>query len=222
MGKNLASAALLAVLGLSLLPASADPLRTVVYRYESDARLNGGAASGSAAGQIAVAVVQATADGGLVVDVTQTVDRTDRPMQTIRCAIYGRTLDVICDQNVGSTFQETALLQYLGRFFYDPAVVQHGTWHASPQIKNGEKVDNQFTITKADGDLLTLSLARREQGVGFINKTDGTVLYNTAFELPVSIRLASSTDGRHGLDDINMSFSLLTDSMAKAASENSH
>src|SRR5277367_1271573 len=95
--------ALSAMVALAPVAAQAAPIRTLVYHFSYDARSFGSAPSAGGgtvsenstfgtsarAGKLTVEVMAATGDGGLVVDVTEFVDRADRPMQKIRCAIYG-------------------------------------------------------------------------------------------------------------------------------------
>jgi hypothetical protein len=95
--------------------AQAAPIRTLAYHFAIDSRGFGTSAGAGAhgvvstfqsastvarSGRLSVDVIQATQDDGLVVDVTETIDRVLRPLQTVRCALYGATNDVICDQNL--------------------------------------------------------------------------------------------------------------------------
>jgi hypothetical protein len=216
----------------SVATAQADaPIRTLVYQYSYDARGFGGkgAAIGivndrgtgtaSRTGQITVSVVAATSDGGLVVDITQTVDRTPRPRETIRCAIYGVTTDVVCDQNVPTTREETVLLSYLGRQFYDASRLDaQGEWHTSPKVNFGTvSIQNTFKATKTDGSIVTIAVDREERNGDFRATTTGTVLYDSALEVPTSVRVAIAGAQNRGQGDMNVSLTLLSDSMAKAA-----
>lgn len=232
----IASALLIATFSLLAAPASAAPLRTLVYHFEMDARgfganaIAGSSPTGGAvmsegtdmgsvsrSGKIKAEVIQAASDGGLVVDVTESVDRTDRDMQTVRCAIYGRTLTVICDQNLFTTEEETVLLTYLGRAFLNmDALDDKKHWHVVTPMSNVH-IDSDFTITKTDGDLLTMSLQKKERGgpSGETEDTSGTMIYNGALNVPQAIKLATerAADGSNG--DMNMKLDLLTDSMNK-------
>ncbi len=218
----------------------AAPLRTLTYHFSFDARgfgssiattgngaviENGLAGTNSRSGSIRVDVIQATGDGGLVVDVTEHVDRDLHDLQTIRCAVYGGTQRVICDQNLHATSEETVLLQYLGRFFYDASKVDSsGHWHVSPPLYRGFSVDNDYTIKKRDGNVLTISISRRESGGGYLATTDGTLIYDAAFDVPDSIKMSTSSQRAGGQGDMNVELKLLTDSMsnARAASSAPH
>jgi hypothetical protein len=221
----------------NLATAQADaPIRTLVYQYSYDARGFGGngAAVGiindrgngtaSRTGEITVAVAAATQDGGLVVDVTQTIDRTPRPLETIRCALYGITTDVVCDQNVPPTREETVLLSYLGRQFYDASRLDpQAEWHTSPKVNFGTvSIQNTFQATKTDGSIVTIAVNREERNGDFRATTTGTVLYDTATEVPTSVRVAIAGTRTRSQGDANVSLTLVSDSMAKASSQNPH
>ncbi len=235
-----AYALLVLVLALAPLCARADaPLRTVVYRYTMDARgffgapstsvygavsENGAAGTAGRTGTIRVDVVKATSDGGLVVDVTQNIDRELHPLQTLRCAIYGRTEDVVCDQNVGATSTETVLLSYFGRYFYEPSRVDAaGRWHTSPQIHDkGVQIDNDFTVTKTDASLLTIKIARTEKGGGYMATTEGSLVYDTALDVPDAVHVAVTTQRSGEQGDMNVQLQLVSDSMAAQSGQTSH
>jgi hypothetical protein len=238
MRKLVAIPALALLLGAAAAPVQTAPIRTLVYHFTIDARGFGTAAgagahgvvstfqsasSGARSGQLRVEVAQATQDGGLVVDVTETIDRVLRPLQTVRCALYGATTDVICDQNLNPTSEEKTLLTYLGRAFYDPASVDaNGHWHTTPKIHGVLAVDNNFTVTATDGDVLTIGVARRESGGGYLAVTSGTLLYDGKMDIPTSIHLAVSAQRAGGQGDQNVDLKLLSDSMADSSSINSH
>lgn len=217
--------------------AQADaPIRTLVYQYSYDARGFGGngAAIGivndrgngtaSRTGRITVEVAAATQDGGLVVDVTQTIDRTPRPLETIRCALYGITTDVVCDQNVPATREETVLFSYLGRQFFDASRLDpQSVWHTSPKVNFGTvSIQNTFRATKTEGSIVTIAVDREERNGDFRATTTGTVLYDTAMEAPTSVRVAIAGTRTRSQGDANVSLTLVSDSMGSAASPNPH
>lgn len=178
--------------------------------------------SDARSGSIRVDVMAATGDGGLVVDVTEHVDRELHDLQTIRCAVYGRTQTVICDQNLHATSEQTVLLQYLGRFFYDPSKLDAGGhWRISPPLRPGFTVDNDYTVKKTDGNILTVAISRRESGGGYLGKTDGTLMYDAAMNVPDTIKITTSSQRGAGQGDMNVELKLLNDSMAAAAATQS-
>jgi len=216
------------ILGLTLLAAlapamaGADPLRTLVYRFSYDAHGFGGTpsmgggvvsengTSGSAGrtGKITVDVISATPDGGLVVDVGEDIDRRYPPLQRVRCAVYGQTLDVVCDQNVGETIEEHALLFFLGRDFYDPSRLDaQGSWHPAPRVHGSGDVSVKNTLTVADPSAtpLTIAVKREEVSRGF--------------------QATSTASSARGQSDRNVTLELISDSMASpgpVASPNPH
>ncbi|MBV8636486.1 MAG: hypothetical protein JO322_00235 [Candidatus Eremiobacteraeota bacterium] len=217
-------------------------LRSVLYHFSMDSRgfsssismggpyggnveENGSMGSGSRTGTIRLDVIRATQDGGLVVDVTEQIDRRLKDLQTVRCAVYGKSQDVICDQNLSATPEETVLLQYVGRFFYDPAGVDaSGQWHTSPKVLvyRNMTIDNQYTVTKTDGDILTVKIDRSEKGAAYSSKTDGTLLYDARLDIPDAVKIATTAQRASGEGDMNLELKLLTDSMAPATNQTSH
>lgn len=235
-----AASILILVLALSPLVALADkPVRTVVYRYSVDEHgftgapsasvygavsENGSSGLGGSTGTIRADVIRATDDGGLVVDVTQSIDRELRPLQTLRCAVYGRTEDVVCDQNIAPTEAENILLMYFGRYFYESSRVDAGGhWQTSPHFHDSQMtIVNDFAVSKADGNVLTLKVNRVEKGGGYYSKTQGTLVYDVGLSIPDSIKLATTIQRSGDQGDMNANLKLLSDSMAPASGQNSH
>lgn len=228
---------LLATFVLTIGPSvtHADPIRTMTYHFDMDGRGFGGAAGlgdhgtvlqngafGTVArsGKITVAVQQATPDGGLVVDLTEMVDRTDKPLQTIRCAVYGATSDFVCSQDVPVTNEENVLLAYLGRQFFDPSKLDDKNhWRSEPKIKPVSAVIyNDYTVSKVDGKVLTIAIDREERDAGDRVSTSGTLVYDAGMDLPDSVKLSVTASGSGGQGDMNVKLDLLSDSMAKTGS----
>lgn len=232
--------ALVALLAFLPIVSRADtPLRTVVYHYSVDEHgftgapsmqgygvvtENGSSGLTGSTGTIRVDVLKATDDGGLTVDVTQSIDRQMRPLQTIRCALYGRTQDVVCDQNLTATEVESVLLMYFGRFFYEPSRVDaSGRWHTSPHFHDSQMaIDNDFTVAKMDGNVLTIRVGRIEKGGGYYSKTEGKLVYDIAMDVPDSIKLATSIQRSGDQGDMNVALQLISDSMAPVSGQTSH
>lgn len=216
---------------VSLAQTAKAPLRTLVYHFEMDARGFGGsemanAQTGSTArsGKIKVEVVQAAGDGGLVVDVTESVDRQFRDMEKVRCAIYGKNLQIICDQNLFATQEETALLSYLGRGFLNvEGLDEKQHWHVITPWTNMHE-DSDFTIIKTDGSVATIQFVQKKRGglSGAVEDTNGTMVYDSAMSVPSSVKLSTSRQGGGAGGDMNVKLNLVSDSMAPASSTNSH
>ncbi len=232
--------ALTLAFGVMPVCARADaPLRTVVYHYSVDEHgftgapsasiygavsENGSSGLGGSTGTVRVDVMSATSDGGLVVDITQSIDRDLRPLQTLRCAVYGRTEDVVCDQNLATTEAENILLMYFGRYFYEASRVDAGGhWQTSPHFHDSQMaIVNDFTVSKADGNVLTIKVDRVEKGGGYYSKTQGTLVYDTARSVPDSIELATTIQRSGDQGDMDAKLKLLSDSMAPVGGQNSH
>jgi len=235
--KKIVFFALLAAL-CTALPCAADdaPLRTVVYHYaieghgfgsspgmgsvggaSSTVFENSYSGSSSRTGTITVNVISATGDGGLVVDVKQEIDRQFKPLQTVRCALYGATTDVVCDQHLWISPETNALLVYFGRQFFEPTRLDDkGHWHVSPErINSGFKVDNDFTVLKADGKIVTIGVDREERAGGFRSTTTGSVVYDAGLDVPDSVDLQSEMAGSRSQGDVQIRLDLVSDSMAK-------
>jgi hypothetical protein len=228
-----------ALLAALPLPGHADPIRTMVYHFNMDARGFGGApglsghgtvneggmfSTDAASGKITAQVQEATQDGGLVVDLTEMVDRADKPRQTIRCAVYGATSDFVCSQDVPVTNEERVLLAYLGRQFFDSSRLDDKRhWQSAPKIRTGAlDIKNDYTVTNVDGNVLTIAVDREERNGGFRVSTTGTLIYDAAMDLPDSINVAVASSGTSGQASMNIKLDLLSDSMAKTGSQNPH
>lgn len=224
--------------GLPVTRASAAPLRVLVYHYNysetgfsQDASMGGGTVSedsgnGTAgrSGQMTIDVISATQDGGMVVDITQAVDRQLRPDQTLRCAVYGRTLDVVCDQHLIESPEEKTLLGFLGRFFYDPSKLDaKGHWQSEPSIRPSKAtITNDFTVTKTTGDLLQIEILSSFKDGGVESTGTGTMAYDSAMEVPRSVHLDTRSNGSGTYADFIVDLALVSDSMAPGNGQNSH
>jgi hypothetical protein len=218
--------------------ACADPIRTLVYRYAITMNNmsgmtgmgSGGNLSYSEAldtdgsrGEMVVQVQAATKDGGLVVDVHEQIDNQPHPTQSIRCAVYSDPNDVICDQNLHASAAETALLSYLGRYFYDPTRLDAANhWRIFEPLNNGtasvttDLTVKSVTATKNDGQLLDISLHRVLKDGPYLSDTTGSLTYDPKMDIPTAGHLVTDiqTGGSFGGSVIN--FHLLQDSFAAA------
>ena len=209
---------------------SADPLRVLVYRFgytgagfntSAEAVEHGivnemtDAGTDGRTGKITVSVQSATQDGGLVVDVSEEIDRAYRRQQTIRCAVYGRTIDVICDQSLTPSAEETVLLSYLGRFFYDPSKLDENQhWQAVPSLRTVTKITNDFSITQTNGDLITMAVAKQIRNGGYKSTSSGTLVYDSALQIPRSVHLSTAVEGSSNYGNSIVDLTLVSDSMA--------
>jgi hypothetical protein len=215
---------------------AAGPPRTLVYRYSyeehafgnsaSDSRQgmqeNTQSASTSRSGQVTVNVLGPAEDGGWVVAVSQTIDRQAQPLQTVQCSVYGHTTDIVCE-GLRPTPEEIALLDFLGRFFWEPGRLDAKShWHTSPLVHGQLTIDNDFTVTKTEGNVVTLGVNRRESGGGYLATYAGTARYDTAAGIPERIDLSVATQGSDSQGDAHIQLKLVSDSMAQSSGTNSH
>lgn len=221
--------------------AHADPIRTMVYHYDIDARGFGSVPnsdsfdvlygngvsgfSGAHSGEITVTVVRDAPDGGLVVDVGETIDRTLRPLQTVRCAIYGATSDVLCDQNIGATAEEAMLLSYIdtGRQSLDPSRLATKHWQSVPLLQRwAHTVHDVFTVDKVEGQVITIGVDRELRTAAYRTTTTGSLIYDASIDAADSMKLETATTRSHGDSDINFECRLVSDSAAESPSPNPH
>ncbi len=83
-------------------------------------------------------------------------------------------------------------------------------------------IKNIFKTTKTDGSIVTIAVDREERNGDFRATTTGTVVYDSAMEVPASVRVAVAGALNRGQGDMNVSLTLISDSIAKASSPNPH
>jgi hypothetical protein len=227
----------LAVILVGRAPAAETPVRILVYHFGYDVRgfasnpfmLGGSAFEGGSSGStgrtgtIEVDVIQATQDGGLVVDLIENVDRQPRPMQTLRCAVYGANSAHTCDRNLDPTDEEGALLDYVGRFFFDATRLdanQH--WQTDPHLTKPFQATRDFTVVKTDGGIVTVSLNGREVGGGYQATSTGTIVYDEAMSIPTLVHVNTDINNSGSQGDSVVDLKLVSDSLARTSSENAH
>jgi hypothetical protein len=211
-------------------PATADPLRTLVYRYSSAMNgfsggytggVHGAVAdstidSGGSDGTITVQVQAAAKDGGLVIDVYQTIDRSERPLQTIRCAVYSDPNIVACTPGLEPTSEEDTLLSYLGRTFYDPSRLDaNNHWQMSLQLDGGKgSLVTDVTAQPQAAGKVSLAISRIMKDWDYDRKTTGSVVYDPAMQIPDSGHIESDVQDRNNSGHSTLDFHLVSDSFA--------
>ena len=143
--------------------------------------------NGATSGTITLDVVQALSpDGSTVFKVAETGFNSGKPFT---CAAYGETGNVVCDADGPLRPDTLILLRVAGAGFYSQTRLDaHGHWQiASPGKNLSESAD--FTVTKTNGALLTISMKRHgtQQQPAIESTIDGTVVYDTAAQVPRSI-----------------------------------
>ena len=195
--------------------ARADTPRTLVYRFSVDP-------IPLRTGTIRVTIEQPRPDGRQNAVVDEGIDKAARASTTLHCTIYGATTEIDCVPMAEATGEELSVLEFLGASFYNPRSLDaHGHWRTSPRIGDDEVVSD-FGIAKRDGDALSIRVTSRYREIannGFNSSETGTVLYNAARGVPESIRLRDF-DPYGG--QVEQALDLVSDSLAKSASPNSH
>jgi hypothetical protein len=220
------------------LPAlSADaPLREVTYHFSIDMHgfdsetdvatngitsLGGMTMTGGRSGTLTVDVLAATKDGGLLVEVHENIDRAERPMQPVKCAVYENPDNVVCDQNLvqaGVVTEELdSLLAYFGRGFYDTARLDNNNhWQTVLPFNDGKASrTTDFTVSKADGNVLTIDVNRITREGSGDTMAKGTLIYDSGMTVPVSEHLVTNSNEGGELGGSIFDFKLLKDSFAK-------
>jgi hypothetical protein len=175
-----------------------------------------------ASGTITVNVLRAANDGGLVVDAIEHVDHADRDQQTIRCAVYGSPQGVFCDQNLVQTGEQTsevtAVLSYLGRGFYNPALLDSKNhWQTTVEFNDGRgTVTCDYTVMKSEGTSIDISLKRTLVEGPESSITNGTMVYEPSMTIPAKAHLETNgAGGGSGSYGSTVDFELVSDSFAK-------
>ena len=175
-------------------------------------------------GQITVDVLSVQPDTGLVVQISEKTTSGARNADPTMCVVYGNT-EIICDQSKGQLNQEElALLRLLGHGFINPATIDaKNHWQYGSNNPQSQETDD-FTLGKADGDLVPVTYQRVLKvtgGSGFDSTTEGSISYNQKLSVPLSIREDTSMRKQAGIGTYNttqqkITLSLASDSMQTA------
>lgn len=239
---SISLAAAAALTAGAALADGATPIRHLVYKFDvtlsttatvHDSGIGGdGPSSGSSEyhsgasdeGTITVDVMQVQPDTGLVVQIAEQA-RNRRDAVPTECVTYGNGA-VICDQSHGQLNEEEMnLLRFLGRNFVNSSLIDvHNHWqYASNDPQSSET--NDYTIGKTAGDMLDINYQRVLKVTGaqaFNATTDGSMTYNKALSMPVSVKEETMTRKNTGAGNYDtvrqdMTFTLSQDSMQQAA-----
>jgi hypothetical protein len=142
-----------------------------------------------AKGSIVVDVMAATADGGLVVDFTESATGRNRPK--VRFAITGDgqvAFDPKEAENV--TPEELALARWLARGFFGEHPTDRGTEWTNDQSNNGLSGAEHYRVTAAAESRVTLEFATEEKSAGaasYGETRQGSLVYDTVLIVPVRV-----------------------------------
>ncbi len=236
MRQILIGGSILALLLALPVAAQSAPLRVVTYHFNidehgfmsstsistsGDTALGGMTMTGGRSGTITVNVLSATKDGGLVVEAHEQVDRADHPMQAVRCAVYENPDNVVCDQNLeqaGAVTEEIdSLLSYFGRGFYDTSRLDtNNHWQTVQPLNDGKASrTTDFTVTGADGNVVTMNVKRVTRTGNGVTTMAGTLIYDSGMTIPKSGHLVTDSNEGGELGGSLFDFKLLSDSFAK-------
>jgi hypothetical protein len=170
-------------------------------------------------GTIAVDVVAATTDGGLVVDVSE--DAVSRKATTVRVGILNGKL--LYDPHAVVTEEERTLLAFLARDFVKPDALDAGTTWVGDAAA-GESGHTTYTVKSVDADAKTVALdfvgeTAMSGPDGYTASTQGSMTYDTGVSVPrvfsVWRRTHVTNPGRLTTIDMRMSATLHADSLQK-------
>jgi len=216
--------------------APAKPIRHLSYTFTYNVTTDrtqhdsgiGGPASGMAdskgavqdRGTIDVDVMQATADLGLLVSISEKAHET-RSAEPVKCAVYGNT-NFLCDAGKKVNDEEIAVLRLIGRNFVDPDQIdEKNHWRVANDDGHGSSRTSDFTIESNDDNMLKITEQRVEKAAGasgFTITTDGKIGYDLGHDVPTSIDEDSTMRQNIGMgdyetDQTQITISLASDSM---------
>ncbi|MGA7356104.1 MAG: hypothetical protein WA431_08020 [Candidatus Cybelea sp.] len=170
-------------------------------------------------GTMQVDVLSVTADGALLVRISEKVDSEPQPRQAYTCTVYGDTT-VTCPSAPAPSQAEWLLLSYLGRRFVDGA-----PWDAKGHWQRTETIA-QFTLhedfTKSnDSDPKHIVVHESKvfdmsNGGLSVRRENVRITYDRSMEAPTAIHDDLVSTGDSGSSGhATFDFSLKSDSFAK-------
>lgn len=238
--------ALAVLFAAAALPAAAraadppKPLRSLTYDLRLSAATNGiversaiGTAGsthedftggGESKGTITVDVIAATADSGLVADVSENATNRNRPKVRVAITAAG-ALSYDPQQSNNITDEEDTLLRWLARGFITPDDRAPGAAFNIDTSAGGSRGMEHYRVLSADGPVLSLDYKaeakRTGLGGGDMTRT-GSLVYDAKLAVP---RSASYKDVEHRSQvgsfvttERNVSLTLTADTFAKPSS----
>jgi hypothetical protein len=145
-------------------------------------------------GSISVAVLSATDDAGLIVEVAENADQRTQPKVKIALGPDG-TLFYDPANGGNLTEEEVALVRWLARGFYGDHPREPGTAWTVDQSTNGHVDVEHYRVLSRDHDRVTLNYALEEKAggaTGYDASREGSLVYDTALVVPVKATFMSS------------------------------
>jgi hypothetical protein len=146
-------------------------------------------------GSISVAVLSATDDAGLIVEVAENADQRTRPKVKIALGPDG-SLFYDPTNAANLTEEEVALVRWLARGFYGDHPREPGTVWTVDQSTNGHVDVEHYRVLSRDRDRVTLNYALEEKAggvTGYDATREGSLVYDTALVVPVKVTFQSSS-----------------------------
>ena len=225
MNKFLLSTLTAALAATTVAPslAAGAPLRHIVYNFkigiqqsttQHDSGFSGGGGgvgsgvsdSKSATadeGQIVVDVTGSSADGGLVISVSENA-KEQRSSVPATCVVYGANLAIVCDPNGKVNDEEFSIIRYIGKNFIAPGATAVGSkWRVGDNLSAGNEI-NDFVVTAANGPMLTINEDRTQKvsgAHGFDQTITGTIGYNAMYTVPTALHEQTIRRQNQGAQD---------------------
>ena len=138
-------------------------------------------------GTIVVEVIQATADAGLIVDVSEDAPKRMRPKLRVGVSADGALL---YDPASGDklSVEEAAVIRWLGRGFYGDHPTEIGTAWTVDQSSKGYTDIERYRVLSRDASRITLNYASEESSSvagGYAGSREGSLVYDTALVVPL-------------------------------------
>jgi hypothetical protein len=138
-------------------------------------------------GTIAVDVIAATGDGGLVADISETAP--GRTHAKVRLAV-SHDGSVVADPKFVNdvTEEEVSLARWLARGFYSDHPREAGTLWTVDQSGNGVVAAEHYRVLSAANQRVTLAYAleQSDSAASFALTRQGSLVYDTGFIVPIS------------------------------------
>lgn len=178
-------------------------------------------ATEDAKGSITVAVLSATNDAGLVVEVAENADARTRPKVKLAIGPDGTLFyDPSNAQNL--TEEEIAVVRWMARGFYGDHPRDTGTSWTVDQSGNGHVDVEHYRVVSHDRTRVTLDYALEEKAggaSGYDATRTGSLVYDTALVVPVKATFESSARRQIGATmsvvHSTITLTLTADSFAK-------
>ncbi len=175
----------------------------------------------TAKGSIDVAIVQATTDAGLVIDIKETTDIFSRP--TVRIGIAGDGTLFYNPADAGRLREEEIVIaRWLGRGFYRDRPTEVGTAWVVDLSAEGRTDLERYRVVKHDDARVTLAYSFEEKtskAGAYAGTREGSLVYDTAMVIPVKAtfetHLRRLVGGTYDTVRSDVDIALTADSFAK-------